>query len=155
MIGSATLLYWASFRIYIAFFFTHLIYRKGRRARRERAFLWGNSPSSRLRGVWFREYLLLNDFLFPFPFRILQFSFICLISWFSLIWQVEGGARVMDWDIATPRSSSRKFILTGDRHSSSFFNPSIDSRYVSYVSFSFIFCTCIAHHSIKVKTLIS
>ena len=25
----------------------------------------------------------------------------------SLVWQVEGGARVIDWDIATPRSSSR------------------------------------------------
>ena len=52
-----------------------------------------------------------------------------------------------DSGITISRSYSGKFILTGDRHSSSFLNPSTSSRYVSQVSFSsFIFCTCIAHH---------
>ena len=122
------------------------------RVRRERTFLWGISPSSRLWDVWFIEYLLINDFLFPFPFHILQISFVCLIDWCSLICQVEGGARVTDCSITTSRSYSRKFILTKDRRSSSFLNPSTSSRYVSQVSFSsFIFCTCIAHHSIILK----
>ena len=57
-----------------------------------------------------------------------------------------------DYGITTSRSYSRKFILTRYWHSSSFLNPSTSSKYGSQVSFSsFIFCTCIAHHSITLK----
>ena len=54
----------------------------------------------------------------------------------------------------TTRSSLEKFILIRKRHSSSFLNSSTRSRYVSQASFSsFIFCICVAHHSITLQPL--
>ena len=70
-------------------------------------------------------------FLTSYLFFILQFLFVCLIIWFSLIWQVEGGVRVTGCDSTTSRSSLKKLIWMGKWHSSSFMRSSARSKYVS------------------------
>ena len=123
------------------FFFYPFHPRERRRARRERAHLWGSSSFARLLGVWFKEYLFLCEFLL---LVLSLFWRSCSFVWssdFSLIGQVEEGAWVIDWSITTLRISSRKSIWLRKKNSSSFLRSYARSRYVSQViSFSFILC---------------
>ena len=157
MTGTVVLPYWVSFGIDLALFSLPISSAREGGALGERGRLCGEThlrPGSEVFGSGSIFVFMTFYFLFLSIF-CRSHSFVWSVD-VSLVWQVEGGARVIDCDIATLGSSSGKFNLTGDRHCSSFLNPSTDSRYVSQVSFSsFIFCTCIAYHSIKVKTLVS
>ena len=77
------------FGIILVFFLCpfHLQVEGGALERDRGHFLWGNSPSSRLEGVWIREYFYLDDFLLPI------FSLFCRSRSFALWFDFHSSSR--------------------------------------------------------------
>ena len=121
---------------------------------RERAFLWGNSPSSRLLGVWIKEYFYFDDFLLPI-FSLFCRSHLFALSfdllWFGRLKEALGWLVVaqLHQDLLRKSSFGRE---SGILHH--FWGHLQDLGMSRKWFLLHLFSSCIAHHFLNWKTLV-
>ena len=86
----------------------------------EEGALVGELTLCRHSGFVYQGVITSSWFLTSCTFFTLHIPFDCLANWFSLVWQVEGGARVTDWS-RTPSRSRSEFSF--DQKESIFHHP--------------------------------